>query len=101
MPALWLSIPTVGSLELADPHTARGHVALDVSDFEALASRSELPWAATQAPPTSTSDINNPQPHEHGRGGQLYPSDNHTYLTQRTSLLALTGTTRTSPDAAG
>lgn len=38
MPALWLSTPTVGSVQLGDPHTARGHVALDVSDFEALRS---------------------------------------------------------------
>ncbi|MCW2557729.1 MAG: hypothetical protein JWP55_1693 [Mycobacterium sp.] len=34
--ALRLTTPTIGSVQLGDPHTARGHVALDVSDFEAL-----------------------------------------------------------------
>ena len=38
LPALRLSTPTVGSVQLGDPHTARGHVALSVSDFEALRS---------------------------------------------------------------
>lgn len=38
LPALWLSTPTIGSVQLGDPHTARGHVALNVSDFEALRS---------------------------------------------------------------
>jgi uncharacterized protein (TIGR03083 family) len=36
--ALQLTTPTIGSVELGDPHTARGHVALNVSDFEALRS---------------------------------------------------------------
>jgi uncharacterized protein (TIGR03083 family) len=34
--ALRLSTPTIGSVQLGDPHTARGHLALNVSDFEAL-----------------------------------------------------------------
>lgn len=38
LPALWLSTPTIGSVQLGDPHTARGNVALTVSDFEALRS---------------------------------------------------------------
>lgn len=38
LPALRLSTPTIGSVQLGDPHTARGHVALRVSDFEALRS---------------------------------------------------------------
>jgi uncharacterized protein (TIGR03083 family) len=38
LPALWLSTPTVGSVQLGDSHTVRGHVALRVSDFEALRS---------------------------------------------------------------
>lgn len=38
LPALWLSTPTIGSVQLGDPQTARGHVALNVSDFEALRS---------------------------------------------------------------
>ncbi|OMC41715.1 hypothetical protein A5740_21685 [Mycobacterium sp. GA-1841] len=51
LPALWLSTPTIGSVQLGDP--VRGHVALNVSDFEALRSfggrRSigqllKLPW---------------------------------------------------------
>jgi len=36
--ALRLRTPTIGSVQLGDPHTARGHVALNVSDFEALRS---------------------------------------------------------------
>lgn len=36
--ALQLTTPTIGSVELGDPRTARGHVALNVSDFEALRS---------------------------------------------------------------
>lgn len=36
LPALRLSTPTIGSVQLGDPHAAGGHVALDVSDFEAL-----------------------------------------------------------------
>lgn len=38
LPALWLSTPTIGSVQLGDPDTARGHVALNISDFEALRS---------------------------------------------------------------
>lgn len=38
LPSLRLSTPTIGSVQLGDPHTACGHVALDVSDFEALRS---------------------------------------------------------------
>lgn len=38
LPALWLSTPTIGSVQLGDPHTACGHVALEVSDFEGLRS---------------------------------------------------------------
>jgi uncharacterized protein (TIGR03083 family) len=34
--ALRLTTPTIGSVQLGDPHTARGHLALIVSDFEAL-----------------------------------------------------------------
>ena len=34
--ALRLITPTIGSVQLGDPHTARGQVALNVSDFEAL-----------------------------------------------------------------
>ena len=36
LPALRLRTPTIGSVQLGDPHTARGHVALSISDFEAL-----------------------------------------------------------------
>jgi len=36
LPALRLSTPTIGSVQLGDPHTARGNVALRISDFEAL-----------------------------------------------------------------
>ena len=36
--AFRLSTPTIGSVQLGDPHTARGHVALSISDFEALRS---------------------------------------------------------------
>ncbi|MDT5412889.1 MAG: hypothetical protein QOG14_5109 [Mycobacterium sp.] len=36
LPALRLSTPTIGSVQLGDPHTARGHVALSISVFEAL-----------------------------------------------------------------
>jgi uncharacterized protein (TIGR03083 family) len=38
LPTLRLSTPTIGSVQLGDPHPARGHVALNVSDFEALRS---------------------------------------------------------------
>jgi uncharacterized protein (TIGR03083 family) len=38
LPAFLLSTPTIGSVQLGDPHTARGQVALSVSDFEALRS---------------------------------------------------------------
>ena len=34
--ALRLSTPTIESVQLGDPHTARGQVALSISDFEAL-----------------------------------------------------------------
>jgi uncharacterized protein (TIGR03083 family) len=36
LPALRLITPTIGSVQLGDPHTTRGQVALDISDFEAL-----------------------------------------------------------------
>ena len=36
LPALRLSTPTIGSVQLGDPHTARGHVELGISDFETL-----------------------------------------------------------------
>lgn len=36
LPALRLVTPTIGSVQLGDPRTARGQVALDISDFEAL-----------------------------------------------------------------
>jgi hypothetical protein len=36
LPAFRLSTPTIGSVQLGDPHTSRGHVALSLSDFEAL-----------------------------------------------------------------
>jgi uncharacterized protein (TIGR03083 family) len=36
LPALRLTTPTIGSVQLGDPRTARGHVALSISDFEAL-----------------------------------------------------------------
>jgi uncharacterized protein (TIGR03083 family) len=36
LPALQLSTPTVGSVQLGDPHAACRHVALRISDFEAL-----------------------------------------------------------------
>lgn len=36
LPALRLSTPTIGSVQLGDPHTARGHVELSISDFETL-----------------------------------------------------------------
>ncbi|HYB39269.1 MAG TPA: hypothetical protein VEF72_28460 [Mycobacterium sp.] len=36
MPAVRLTTPTIGTVQLGDPHTARGQVALNVSDFEAL-----------------------------------------------------------------
>lgn len=36
LPALRLVTPTIGAVQLGDPHTARGQVALDISDFEAL-----------------------------------------------------------------
>lgn len=38
LPALRLSTPTIGSVQLGDPRTERGHVALNVEDFEALRS---------------------------------------------------------------
>jgi hypothetical protein len=36
LPSLRLITPAKGSLRLGDAHTARGQVALDLSDFEAL-----------------------------------------------------------------
>lgn len=36
LPALRLITPTIGSVQLGDPHTARSQIALDISDFEAL-----------------------------------------------------------------
>jgi uncharacterized protein (TIGR03083 family) len=36
LPALRLVTPTLGSVQLGDPNTAQGLVALDISDFEAL-----------------------------------------------------------------
>jgi uncharacterized protein (TIGR03083 family) len=36
LPSLRLITPTTGSVQLGDPHTARGQVALNISDFEAL-----------------------------------------------------------------
>jgi uncharacterized protein (TIGR03083 family) len=74
LPALRLSTPTIGSVQLGDPHTGRGHVALSISDFEALrafggrrsvAQLLALPWdgdptnlmpAFTHVLPTFTND---------------------------------------------
>jgi uncharacterized protein (TIGR03083 family) len=36
LPTLLLSTPTIGSVQLGDPRNTRGHVALNISDFEAL-----------------------------------------------------------------
>jgi uncharacterized protein (TIGR03083 family) len=36
LPALRLSTPTIGSVQLGDPQTALGHLTLSLSDFEAL-----------------------------------------------------------------
>lgn len=36
LPALELSTPTIGAVQLGDPHAGPGQVALDISDFEAL-----------------------------------------------------------------
>jgi hypothetical protein len=36
LPALRLITPTIGSVQLGDPHTPRGQVALNISDFEAV-----------------------------------------------------------------
>jgi len=36
LPALRLATPTIGPVQLGDPHTARGHIGLSISDFEAL-----------------------------------------------------------------
>lgn len=36
LPALRLMTPTIGSVQLGDPHTAPAQVSLDISDFEAL-----------------------------------------------------------------
>ncbi|WP_166907441.1 maleylpyruvate isomerase family mycothiol-dependent enzyme [Mycobacterium sp. DL440] len=53
LPALLLTTPAVGTVQLGQPHTAHGQIALDISDFEALRSfggrrslrqLSQLPW---------------------------------------------------------
>lgn len=58
LPALRLCTPTMGSVQLGDPHAARGGVALSISDFEALrafggrrsvAQLLALPWDANPA----------------------------------------------------
>jgi hypothetical protein len=58
LPGLRLSTPAIGSVQLGDPHTTRGQLALAVSDFEALRAfggrRSvrqllALPWDADPA----------------------------------------------------
>lgn len=36
LPALRLTIPTIGFVELGDPRNARGRLALDIADFEVL-----------------------------------------------------------------
>lgn len=36
LPALLLTTATIGSVQLGDPHTVRGQLALNISDFEAL-----------------------------------------------------------------
>jgi uncharacterized protein (TIGR03083 family) len=36
LPAFQLSTPTLGCVQLGDPHTARGNVGLTISDFDAL-----------------------------------------------------------------
>lgn len=36
LPALRLTTPAIGSVQLGDPHAARDHLALSISDFEAL-----------------------------------------------------------------
>lgn len=36
LPALRLITPAIGPVQLGDPHTARGQLALNISDFEAL-----------------------------------------------------------------
>jgi uncharacterized protein (TIGR03083 family) len=36
LPALRLTTPSIGSVQLGDPDAARGHIALSISDFEAL-----------------------------------------------------------------
>lgn len=59
LPALQLTTPAIGAVQLGQPHTARGQVALSISDFDALRSfggrrsirqLSELPW---QGEPTN------------------------------------------------
>jgi uncharacterized protein (TIGR03083 family) len=53
LPALRLTTPTIGPVQLGDPHTTRGQIALNTSDFEALRAfggrrsirqLSALPW---------------------------------------------------------
>lgn len=36
LPTLLLTTPTIGSVQLGDPRNTRGHIALSISDFEAL-----------------------------------------------------------------
>jgi hypothetical protein len=36
LPALRLVTPTIGSVQLGNPHAARGQIALNICDFEAL-----------------------------------------------------------------
>jgi uncharacterized protein (TIGR03083 family) len=65
LPALQLTTPVIGAVQLGQPHTARGQIALDISDFEALRSfggrrsirqLSDLPWCGdpTQLLPAFT-----------------------------------------------
>lgn len=58
LPALQLTTPAIGAVQLGQPHTARGQVALNISDFDALRSfggrrslrqLSKLPWQGDPA----------------------------------------------------
>jgi hypothetical protein len=58
LPALQLTTPVIGAVQLGQTHTARGQIALAISDFEALRSfggrrsirqLSELPWCGDPA----------------------------------------------------
>ena len=82
LPALRLSTPTIGSVQLGDPQTALGHLALSISDFEALrafggrrsvAQLLALPWdgdptdlmpAFTDVLPAFTNDGLRPPTHD-------------------------------------